>query len=300
MRKLTIDRHTVLFVGAAFSITLGVLSFFVGNQDFWISLMVSLSGMSISLLLELLLLTDSKSKELVEAIPVTRSLLANAELMSAIQDIVRCFDTATHSSPSRHAYFEQEAKNVLTACREAMLQIAGGNFLMPEERRMKMMIDLLDSSLAGDHIYATSYVSLNDWWFKELGRRYLRANYDAADRGVQVERIFIIRTDEEQLVTDFMEEQASRRIAVSVAVEKNLPSHLKENFLILVNHQLVTHSEYSRDGQLVRGYICSEDLRVREYLEKFELLRHHSIALTEWRAARGGKVSGDHDGRADA
>jgi hypothetical protein len=74
----------------------------------------------------------------------------------------------------------------------------------------------------------------------------------------------------------------------------------KENFFI-VNKSIMSHSEYSRDGQLVRGYISRDRRKLEEYRQKFEGLRLTAVPVDKFYLGtlESRDLSHNPDGRAD-
>jgi hypothetical protein len=261
----------VLFVGVVASIFMAFLGYFYA-KNLNEAIIIGLLGIIITLLIEQIRTSVENREQVLNILALTQQVSDDEYLRARIESIVESFSTICNGKDQD--LFLKEGRRSLTSCRDSLKNLAEGTFLIDEERRMRILIDILEKARPEEKILATSYVDLGDWWKRDLGRRYLQANYEAVQRGVIIERIFIVRPGEQE-VEAFIEEQRKHNIIVRVVKESSVKPHLKENFF-LVEDSILSYSEYSRDGQLVRGYISQDSRKHSEYREKFDLLRDHS------------------------
>lgn len=262
----------ILLIGVSASIAIAFFGYFHAKSVSE-AIIVGLLSIIVTLLIELIRGTVESREQVLKILALTQQVSDDDFLRSRIVSVVESFSII--SSGKYQTLFLEEGKRSLTGCSDSLKNLADGTFLIDEERRMRILVDLLERARPGETILATSYVNLGDWWERELGQRYLQANYKAVKRGVEIKRVFIVRQDEEEDVYKFIDEQRSNSINVRVVKESSVKSHLKENFF-LVENSILSYSEYSRDGQLVRGYISQDPRKHSEYREKFELLCDHS------------------------
>ncbi len=239
-----------LLIGIVLSILMGVFSFLFGGGAYN-AIIIGLLSIVVTLLVELARSLIESKEQILCILDLTQQISNDEFLKSRVNSIVESFSLLSNG---RHQdLFINEGKRSLTNCRDSLKNLADGTFLIDEERRMRILIELLENAKPNEQVFATSYVNLSDWWKKELGRKYLQANYAAVERQVQIERVFIIRDEEKDDVYKFIDEQRKNGIKIRVVKECTIKPHLKENFFLLQN-SILSYSEYSRDGQLVRGY----------------------------------------------
>jgi hypothetical protein len=272
-----LKNHTsnFLVVGTALSIGMGYLGLMTKETIIY-AIIITLLGEIVTLLIEIIKRFTEGKQQILDVIPLAMDISKDDDLKSNIVSITNFYSTISSISQQKHhELFISERNRALRTCRETLKFLVDGTFLIDEERRMSILIDILNGCRKGDIVYATSYVNLSDWWYKDLGQRYLQANYDAIKKGVRIERIFILREDETKGVYEFMKNQNNGGIRACIVNESNIKSNLKENFF-LIKDSILSYSEYSRDGQLIRGYISKDPRKHDEYFEKFEQLKNHS------------------------
>jgi len=129
--------------------------------------------------------------------------------------------------------------------------------------------------MAKEYIYAVSfdaYGYLERFWSAEVfSKQYNASNIEAAKRGAQIERIFIVEkkvmdgSDKEKkkrLMSQLrLQRRASRNIHVYVAIIEDLPESLKgSNTSFIVSDDYVgSESNGISDGKPIQGYVSYSD-----------------------------------------
>jgi len=81
---------------------------------------------------------------------------------------------------------------------------------------------------------ATSYVSKEEWWDTPWGKIYGRKNFEAVERGVRVERTFIVSSDEDlELLRPLLDRQKKAGILVRVAYVDDLDVKVTSDMLVI-------------------------------------------------------------------
>jgi transcriptional regulator with XRE-family HTH domain len=84
-------------------------------------------------------------------------------------------------------------------------------------------------------LQATSRLNPTSWWITPQGERYHQRNLDKCREGVSIERIFVFSTlgeAKEKKMMQIMSQQIEQGIRVHIALFKDLPPALAEDFLI--------------------------------------------------------------------
>ena len=150
----------------------------------------------------------------------------------------------------------------------------------------EVMEHLYGLPCAGDEIQAVSWDEIDEWEEALRGGRCVEFNALAAQRGVNVERIFIYRNTEElNQLSRICHAQHRRGIHIRTAHTAKLDNVDYQNRLIIHTAQYGTFTAYPEhsDGKLHKAYI-SWDQRITEEFERiYQIIRSVS---TEWKEPR--------------
>ncbi|HYW23773.1 MAG TPA: hypothetical protein VE953_06375 [Terriglobales bacterium] len=278
------DRLVVRIAGLAVAVVAaGLLSFF-NIASLVLAIVVGLLVIAIALLVELVMesesarrgvddvvsITEQMRTDVFTATSLTEQIVRNEQFVSSLQSITTSLSAISRNATAR-TVFVNEAERSVSQCAWFLTQLANGDLTLEDPRRIEAMIALLEGALRGETVSMTSYVAMDQWWDLPLGRQYYQANKRAADRGVRIHRIFIVRPADAEKMRAFVEEQ-THIFDVGLVAENLVDALHRENFFLL-GSRIVSYAEYSWDGRLTKGHICTAGPKLSEYREKFDALK---------------------------
>ena len=145
---------------------------------------------------------------------------------------------------------------------------------------IKMILDSLEPNTI---VWSTDNLSLHssnffsNYWF-ESGLDYLRANYKATSKGIQISRIFIVHKEEyEKYKVDIdliAALHARAGVRVYLTIYENLPSDMRYYFAIFGNH-FVDEVIYDIGVNIVDNIIHWSDNKVQKFNDIMRSIRNH-------------------------
>lgn len=260
-----------LTIGVLVSIFLSFILVLLGNDEIS-SLVVGLSITLISLGIDVIGRMKETEKKLLRAVKLGSLLDANGELHSIISEIVESYLASQKISLD---LFKQRSKDALLDCKDVLGGIQKGYMNVEVAGKYSYGKKGADSSLSS--IKAIAYEDVESWRTEHL-KGVIDANKDAVQRGVVVERVFILKKDSIKLAQDVLELHKNAGVNVFIVSPDDLPkTELLESFMVVDDKVLVIFY-YTRDGSKFRGEKISIDpVEVDRYSDAYGLIRRRSF-----------------------
>jgi hypothetical protein len=254
----------VIIIGVLFSIGLSIVLYFVG-VDTITSVIIGLSGTTISLLLDLLARGKQLEKLVLETFGLSSDLNADSWAKERLVEIIQSWKKILEAD--YHPLLLQIAKLRTQDARDDLVAIASGEIVTDatENRLLAVVVEEAKSS-----VKAASMVSL-DFYNSSAGQKYLKINYEAVKRGVNLTRIFIV----DELTTEkahLMNEMVKNGIDVWSVMENLVPDELISAFVISDDY-LVWTTEFTPDMQFREHHISIKSEDVLRNSNKFDNLK---------------------------
>lgn len=237
------------------------------------SLVISLLVVIIALILQYLHHSYSISELISDFLIVDKDLKQYPELYSRLKSIVSGYgQIMCNESPLSKKRLEKLIKEHEISIRE----LADGRIIVEPDEEIPIAIYLWN--LSKKVVKCTSYVNPKEWWQTEGGKRYLKANKQARERGVEIIRVFIIsreRHDEWEAIKHLIREQNGIGIDVRVVDINDVPVRVLKDFAIY-DDKIVGSGELTREGARARAYFIINETEVASYLRDFKTLLNRS------------------------
>lgn len=167
------------------------------------------------------------------------------ELLPAFTDMLSSAVSATESA--RVPLFEKAVRQTVEATRLSLKELEQGRMHCPANDSQVMVAQWAQTR---QQVRATTLVDADlTWWRSAVGRKYLKLNEEAIQRGVGVERIFLCDSMTPDVVALLTE---SRRIGIEVLVVQrtDVPSDLRIN-VVLYDDMLCVDEVVNSDGDVM-------------------------------------------------
>ena len=218
---------------------------------------------------------DKSNRELQE----TAGVLSSSKTVRVLTDYLNTLDTTYTESPFLGKVFAAQ----FTKFSQVVDDAKSGIYRVPIKDLADAAISLIES--ANREIRATSYVTDNEWWNTAWGKAYLDENRKAVLRGVTIERVFILKDED-----DLKKKQALLRanVEAGVKVKYAFAEKLQEPFtqdVVLVDGHIT--GVLSLVGQSAKGVVFSANKDAIDRVSK--VLR---VAFIQARKFEPGAIGG--------
>jgi len=148
----------------------------------------------------------------------------------------------------------------------------------------EFLIPLIDQAAPGSGIWAISTMMTVEWTDDPFEEDFLRANLQAAARGVNIERIFVVRASDRVEALNLpavLAQLANPEISTWVAIRDNVARHDRELLsrigtgIIAFDDDLVLVDEHSDTGE-ARGYGQTRPEEVARWRRLYRQIRRHA------------------------
>lgn len=167
------------------------------------------------------------------------------------------------------------AQSSIKQCSEEFDKLRHGRF---QERadNYDRLVGLIEA--AKESVLAVTNIYANpdglDWWHREVGQNYWRANQEALRRGVAISRIFIYRE-----WSDTLEQLAQDQVRAGVKTYKaqysRMEADLRINFAVF-DMSATWRAEMNAQGEIMRNLFSVSMEDTSELRRTFERIRAHS------------------------
>jgi len=257
----------VLIVGISFSIALSVCLLLLG-VDTPDSTIIGLVSIAISLLLELISRLAKAQEKLIAASGLSRSLLRDETLFSAISTIVEDYHSVIRRRDG-YSMFANRARELLSECSDGIHDLVEGYMILPPLSQFSF--GLKGFSDVRHTIKSTSYVDAEGFWKSVAGEKYLQANIELVRRGVKITRIFIGNRRNVGRAKEVMTGQREAGIRVLIALIEEIPRDLCEDFLV-ADDSILAQLQLTREGIPRSERISIDPQEVRRAINGFDRL----------------------------
>jgi len=175
--------------------------------------------------------------------------------------------------------FQKAAINAIIKCRDEVGKISNASFKLDDTQSVLILLRIFDE--AKTQIHAVSYAFQQEkFWASGVGRRLLRANYNANRRGIEITRIFILSTKQDiQDVRNIIKQHKATGVKVLFVKAAELPDDLLGDYLIQDNRLIFHMGAPTKGGMLENCWISIDDKEVQRmrYLFNRLLLRANEV-----------------------
>jgi hypothetical protein len=174
-----------------------------------------------------------------------------------------------------HRLFEERKRSAVDQGANIVEELANGRLVVSDpDQQFKFAIDLL--ALATKHVQAISFRD-EDFWESEAGERYLDLNQKLVKREGEVERIFVLDSDE-SVEAWRPEIERHMRLGVKVYI---LPPNRKgpddeQDFVIYDDRFVRKADPVEKSGSRKRATLSVVSVEVNEYRQLFQNLAYRS------------------------
>ena len=169
-------------------------------------------------------------------------------------------------------------QTLATFIERASLVGSSGIALSPQEF-MSFTEELLDSAREGDRLRATSVLAGGSYWSRAYGTQYENVNRRAADSGLAIERLYLLRDGAHRAeVADILERQAEFsevRIALLDRFEGDEHTEdLRHDFFVF-NELVAAEFIFAEPNMQIKHIlVCTETTTVRRLAREYDRLRY--------------------------
>jgi len=262
MKKLKL-LDPLITTGLIISISLAVILVLIG-QDEVSSLIVGLVVTAIALTIDVIVRLREAEQRILGATSLVEALSEDEELQETIRQIAQSYLEVQNSE---FELFIQRSRDVLSECKDILAGLERG--YLTTEAGGKYSYGKRGVDSAEKTVKAIAYEDIESWRTIHL-KGVIASNAKAIERGVQIQRIFILSEPSLSQANDVLQEHAQAGVDVYTVSPDDLPStDLLESYMIADDRILVTFL-YTRDGRLFRGEkICVEPLEVDRAISNF-------------------------------
>jgi|CXWL01.1.fsa_nt_gi hypothetical protein len=260
----------VLIIGILVSVFSAFILVVLGKDEIN-SLIVGLLITVITLGIDIIGRVKETQSNMLQAIKLGKLLDVNSELHETILEIT---DLYLSSQVIGFELFRQRSKDALLECKDILSGIQRGYIQV--EVAGKYSYGKRGAEAAKSTMKAIAYEDVDSWRTEHL-KGVMKANSEAAQRGVSIERIFILKKDNITVSQDVLESQNNAGVGVWVVAPEDLPkTELLESFLLIDDKVLVVFY-YTRDGSKFRSEKISIDpVEVDRYVDMYNLIKRRS------------------------
>lgn len=171
-------------------------------------------------------------------------------------------DNFAQTGDSRHPFFRKQAMEVLINANDRLARANAGSYQLTNTNDIQMEGLWLLKNLQ-KNLFATSLVVMDDLWFRGHGGDLHRENLEAAKRGRDITRIFIVEdlhNLSDARLQSLAVQQRENGIKVLYALSSELPAECVRDFGIW-DDTLVCYLEAGADRRTIElaGYHTSQD-----------------------------------------
>jgi len=188
--------------------------------------------------------------------------LASRGMDTALQESLRCIETLARTRVkqlTRDSFLRDELSSAVKRFSSLIEQVCQGKMVFESEAIQRPLVRLLQRTQKGDKIFATSLIKTAMFWRNPQGDRYRQVNFEVANRGVNITRVFIERAGADKKEREWINEEIKKQMGHANITLKS------------VNARDLTEIA-RRDMLLVEGkYVVYLDIGTGEALNKLEV-----------------------------
>lgn len=128
-----------------------------------------------------------------------------------------------------------------------------------------------------DNLNLSSSNFFSNYWFED-GLEYLKINFEQANRGIQINRIFIVKNDEyktHRIDLDLIAAlHAKAGVHTYLAIYENLPPESRYDFAIF-GDRFIDEVIFDTGGNIVDNFIHWSPFKLKQFNQRMERVRNH-------------------------
>jgi hypothetical protein len=247
------------------SVILTVVSAVFTSTEQSLTILVGLTGLSLTLLLEIITRVERRQHLVHRAFKVADALEQASLIADDLEHAINTGATILQKQPS--ALFRDAVQDAAGEFRvqldrlnngELKVNVSSGQVLSEETDR------------AQSSIRALSIAAVDEgWWRSEAGRQYWDANLAALKRKVKIQRIFITDGQPSSTMEDVVETQRQAGVKAYAVDRSTIPADLCANIVIFDNSLVYVIVE-TDDPRSPDRFLKSNPADVREAIRRFE------------------------------
>ena len=264
MRDKINSLDPILAIGIVVSISLAVILVLIG-QDEVQSLLVGLIATVITLSVDIIAQLRETERKVLKGTALGELIQSNQELHSTLHQIAHSYQVAQRSS---FDLFIERSKDAILDCKEILGALERGYTMI--EAGGKYSYGRRGVRNAQKQVRAVAYEDVGSWRTVHL-EDVLKVNAEAIQRGVQIQRIFILKKEAISEAEDVLKAHKDAGVQVFTVSPNDLPAtQLLESYQIVDDGILVIFY-YTRDGISFREEKISIDpVEVDRAISRFE------------------------------
>jgi hypothetical protein len=259
----SIDRFQI--IGFVLSTIISVV-LLIRGQDTVSSIILGLSLAILTQLFDIQLRNTEAESKLLEASLLDSRLFGDTDLLHRIKQIV---DDYYMVKEGWFVHFKNIADDSLNVCQFNLHTLANGYIGLPPFNPFAY------GAKGFRNIEKCAYtVALGamEYWRSSTGRKYLKVNDDAIQRGVDITRIFIQWSNHLEQYKDVLVEMSQMGVKLYTISPDDVPVELKRDMNIL-DEKILVHLELTNDGSVREDIITIDPVKVKRAMDDFEKLK---------------------------
>lgn len=281
MKLINIARISNIITVPVSILTLIMLTTVTNNFTVKESFVVSLLFIYLNILIEIYLRSSIQTEEIVNNIKFVNKLPKNINFVNYIERVIdnTC---KIESKYNENKMLNDAYENLTRTYVNSLINLENGRISLDESLRISHMTSLLGESKEKDVIITTSFVNLNEWWYKNNGKKYFNENIEAIKRGAKIIRIFILKKESESEVIEFAKKHHDAGIEVFFVNETEITStEMKQNFF-LYNKRIISYAQSIGSSAHYEGIISFNNDDILKYTHISEDLRKLSVPYSKY------------------
>ena len=256
--------YKALAIGIVISISLAVILVLMG-QDEVQSLIAGLLTTVITLSVDVIARLRESERRILEATTFGELIQMNQELHSTLHQITRSYQITQKSG---FDLFIERSKDTILDCKDVLGALERGYTMV--EAGGKYSYGRRGVRRAQTQVKAVAYEDIGSWRTVHL-QDVLKVNAEAIQRGVQIQRLFILNNEGLSEAEDVLKAHKDSGVEVFTVSPDDLPAtQLLESYQI-VDDEILVIFYYTRDGKSFREEKVSiEPVEVDRAVSRFE------------------------------
>jgi len=225
-----------VIIGTAVSVALAVGVLFIPSTEVtpYLSLLVGLIGVCITLEIDSSMRLRSHLSSDDQSFTLLTAIEQAPELIPSMTKIIQYAVTSLNAEYPPE--FAKGLHHLMNRCERELRALSMGRLTYQSDTD----VDAERIEASKRRVQATSLMAVDkDWWTSRAGAEYLDLNQRAVDRGVKIERIFILESEPQREILEALHDQVNHGIITSWVLEADIPASLERNIAIYDDEYLV-------------------------------------------------------------
>jgi hypothetical protein len=274
-------------LGVAITVSIAVLVYVVTDEQLLLEVVAVLIGIVIALQIEMLARIERRSSREDRYSRVMAAAESVPWLAPALEEIAEATSRVA-SQPELRPLLDVAEKE-LEHSKENLAALRHGKF---RADAADTTILFEETDRAERRMMATFLQRFDlEWWSSELGRHYWEVNRRAADRGVEIQRVFIYDEWTPELER-IVRAQSQAGVDVMVVERDLLPRDCRIG-MVIWDDRLVYQGELNSDGETINVLYSVSKADVDTRLDQFARITRYAKPAADVMALRSPALHGD-------